>query len=132
MIFSKEKQCIKCKSRFNARVVNAKICDKCRAIPRSHLGLPTSTVGAIAELKVAIDLMQKGYEVFRALSPASSCDIAVLKNGKLIRVEVRTGYKGRVNELIYFNKNIKAELLAVVVHHTNEIFYYPSLNENKS
>jgi len=36
--------------------------------------------------------MSKGYDVFRALSPACSCDLAVLKNGNLLRIEVRTAY----------------------------------------
>jgi hypothetical protein len=36
-------------------------------------------------------LLKMGYEVFRAVSPACSCDIAILKNKILTRVEVRSG-----------------------------------------
>jgi hypothetical protein len=57
-----------------------------------QLPVPTGTVGAVAELLVAADLLKRGYEVFRAVSQACSCDLAVLKNGALLRVEVRTGY----------------------------------------
>ena len=55
--------------------------------PRS--GLSTPTVGALAELMVAVDLMRRGYEVFRALSPSASCDLAILGTSGLRRVEVR-------------------------------------------
>lgn len=59
---------------------------------RSDLELPTSTVGTIAELQVGIDLLRRGYAVFRALSSSCPCDLAILKDGKLLRVEVKTGY----------------------------------------
>src|SRR5262245_42807567 len=57
-----------------------------------RLQLPSSTVGTLAELEVAVDLLRRGYEVFRALSPSCSCDLAVLREGRLLRVEVRTAY----------------------------------------
>lgn len=56
-------------------------------------GLPTGTVGAINELRVSVDLMARGYAVFRALSPSCPCDLAILKDDNLIRVEVKTGYR---------------------------------------
>jgi hypothetical protein len=55
--------------------------------------IPTSTVGAMHELLVAIDLMQKGFNVFRALSPACPCDLAILDGSVLYRIEVTTAYK---------------------------------------
>jgi len=61
-----------------------------------NLSLPDllpSTVGAMAELCVAADLLRHGFEVFRAVSPHSTCDLAVLKGGKLYRVEVKAGYR---------------------------------------
>ena len=57
--------------------------------PKSSL--PTATVGAVSELVVCCELLKMGYEVFRAVSPACSCDIAILKNKILTRVEVRSG-----------------------------------------
>lgn len=44
-------------------------------------------------MRVAVDLLSRGYNVFRALSPSCPCDLAVLKNGKLVRVEVRTTWE---------------------------------------
>ena len=55
-----------------------------------RFGRTSATTGAISELRVSVDLMQRGYDVFRALSPSCPCDLAVLKNGKLLRIEVRT------------------------------------------
>jgi len=55
-------------------------------------GKTTATTGAISELRVAIDLLAKGYDVFRALSPSCPCDLAILRDSKLLRVEVRTSF----------------------------------------
>jgi len=48
---------------------------------------------------VAVDLLARGYEVFHAFSPSCSCDLAILKDRSLLRVEVKTGYrwKGKVH-----------------------------------
>lgn len=45
--------------------------------------------GAIGELLVASDLLSRGYEVFRPLCAASSCDLAYIRDGHLVRVEVK-------------------------------------------
>jgi len=83
----------------------------------------TATVGAIAELRVCLDLMNKGYEVFRAVSPASSCDLAILKDRNLLRVEVRTGRKSPTGKIYksYLGKRVKADILATVLPY--EIIY---------
>lgn len=52
-------------------------------------GLP-GTRGAVAELMVCADLLSKGVEVFRAVSPQATCDLAVIdKSGRFLRVEVK-------------------------------------------
>ena len=61
------------------------------ANPDTFKGKNTATTGAISELRVAVDLLAKGYDVFRALSPSCPCDLAILKDGKLLRIQVRTG-----------------------------------------
>lgn len=95
--------------------------------------LPTGTVGTMSELIVFTDLLKKGFEVFRALSPSCSCDLAILKDKQLIRVEVTSGYKRlKDNGLSYPKKDsLKFDLLAVVVG--NEVYYQPDeviKNEN--
>lgn len=74
---------------------------------------------------VAADLLAKGYEVFRAVSPSCSCDLAILRDGKLTRVEVRTGYRnGHTGAMVYARKH-RAEIVAVAIG--NEIVYEPEL-----
>jgi hypothetical protein len=91
--------CRVCKKHFESSWKHQKFCSKpCRKsfcetpYIKPYGNIPTGTVGAIGELRVACDLMARGFEVFRAVSPSCSCDLAVIKNGKLFRIEVRTGY----------------------------------------
>ena len=54
------------------------------------MGKRAKTSGAIAELRVATDLLARGYHIFRSVSPASPCDLIALKDGLCITIEVRT------------------------------------------
>lgn len=58
------------------------------------------------------------------MSPSCSCDLAIMKNKKLYRVEVRSGYILR-NGNISTDRNHKADVLAVVLHKENKIVYEP-------
>jgi hypothetical protein len=53
--------------------------------------ISTRQIGFVSEMKVAIDLSFRGYEVFNSLYNAS-CDIIALKEGKMLRIEVKTGF----------------------------------------
>jgi len=53
-------------------------------------GLTSSDHGALNELRVSIDLMGKGYKIFRALNPNAPFDLIAYKNKKLYKIEVRT------------------------------------------
>jgi hypothetical protein len=46
--------------------------------------------GAASELLVAADLIQRGFAVFRSVSPAAPFDLIAAAGETLIRVEVRT------------------------------------------
>lgn len=127
------KICPKCKQSFQTTVFNKKYCSiacykKANIFERELKNIPTGTIGAIQELRVSIDLLRDGFEVFRALSPSCSCDLLVHKNNIFHRIEVRTAYRTK-NNLIKPStyKNIKAEILAMVF--PNEIIYKPSKNE---
>lgn len=91
---------------------------------RPHLMAPAKR-GAVSELRVTIDLTERGYEVFKSINPSCSCDIAILKNGSLLRVEVTTGRFTQNGSLIY-PKHAKEnfDILAVVLP-SNEIKYIP-------
>lgn len=89
--------------------------------------IPPGTVGALAELVVAVDLMERGLEVFHAMSPSSSCDLAVLDGAVLRRVEVRTGHRTATGRLVFFRNprdDGRHDLFAVVLHtEPREILY---------
>ncbi len=96
-------------------------------------GLPTATTGTIGELRVACDLLSKGYEVFRALSASCSCDLAILDGKQLLKIEVRTGYINRATGNRMLNRpkdETKYDIFAIVL--PNEIVYEPELSEERS
>lgn len=93
------------------------------------LQLAASTVGALNELRVAVDLMARGFHVFRALSPACECDLIATSNGKVLRVEVKTGYRrksGKVTGAPIRNSD-SFDILALAT--VDEIIYQPALPE---
>jgi len=95
--------------------------------PMYEDGLSAGKIGTIAELEVSSDLMKKGFEVYRALSSASSCDLLAIKNNKFWGFEVRTGYKRKNGEVCFPKNNIRAEYVAIFIHMSREIIYYPKL-----
>ena len=91
------KKCIECHEELPSN--RLKYCsEKCKRIHLKQvyiennpfMGKSPATTGAISELRVSVDLLAKGYDVFRALSPSCTCDLAIIKDGKLFRIEVRT------------------------------------------
>ena len=92
-------------------------------------GKTSATTGAISELRVAVDLLVKGYDVFRALSPNCPCDLAVLKNNKLLRIEVRTAHKSTTGKL-YNNPLARDDRDNIDIYAwvlSDEIIYEPEL-----
>ena len=120
--------CEDCKKKFKG-TRNQRRCSECileRRFPkRKPKGLISNgTTGAIQELKVSIDLMQKGFHVFRALSPSTFCDLFAFKDGNQFDIEVRTATRhSPIGKLSYPKKGIKAKYLALVIE--NEIIYDP-------
>lgn len=90
--------------------------------------ISAGTVGAIGEVFVSYDLLGRGFEVFRSVSPSSSSDLIIKKDNLLRTVEVRTGYlSSDETRLSYPKKNIRSDILAVVVHSENKVIYIPEL-----
>ena len=84
-------------------------------------------------LQGAADLMTKGYQVFRALTPDAECDLVVISKGKCYRVEVKSTfvvYVGKdatvAGSLVASNK-YRYDILAEVVN--GSILYTPSLDD---
>ena len=63
----------------------------CKGYHKGLLTSNTASEGALGEMLVVADLMCKGYQVFRAVSPSADFDLIVLKGGELKRVEVTKG-----------------------------------------
>ncbi len=81
------------------------------------------------ELVVCVDLLRRGYHVFRAVAPNCACDLLILKDGTLTRVEVTTGYIGLKGNLAHPVKDPnRFDLLAVVTYREDgreDIVYRP-------
>lgn len=94
-----------------------------------ELMLPASTVGAMHELVVAVDLMKRRYSVFRAMSPNSPCDLAVLRSGILLNIEVTTGCRTSTGLLTYPPHRSPAAHFDViaVVEKDGKITYIPEI-----
>ena len=92
--------CERCGKSYILRSGNQRFCSpKCttadtkakQAMANERVAISPGSVGAVSELLVCADLLRKGYEVFRSVSPHCSCDMVILKAGRFVRVEVRTG-----------------------------------------
>ncbi len=87
------------------------------------------TAGAISELIVSVDLMRKGYHVFRAMSAHCPCDLIAMLGEKVLRVEVRTATVN-LDESIGYPKHALAthryDVLALVIRGT-DVQYVPDL-----
>lgn len=81
----------------------------------------------MSELVVAVDLMDKGFAVFRSLSPSCLCDLIAFKDEKSLRVEVRTGYlseKGIVSFPLKPSDAGRQDLYGVFVRNEKKVFYF--------
>lgn len=96
-----------------------------RSLNSKDIKNPTATVGAIQELIVSADLLRRGHEVFRSLSAACSCDLAILKDNKLLRVEVTTGYYSISKKISFPKHTISNYDILAVVTNDNKIHYAP-------
>lgn len=129
--------CSWCKKTISNPKSNKRFCSRiCKnqkygEVKKAHkaVELSTGTSGAIAELLAGADLLQRGFAVFRALSPSSPCDLAILYDGKLLGIEVRTGYRCvEGNQEIRFSKKFQngADIFAVYCP-VEDIFYYEAI-----
>ncbi len=84
----------------------------------------------MSELVVAIDLLSKGYDVFRALSQSCSCDLIAVDGVSLMRIEVRTGSittKGELKSALNANEFHRSDVLATVNREGTRIIYHPDV-----
>lgn len=106
--------------------------------PKSELGiLATNTRAEVNEMRVAIDLLAKGFEVYRAAFQGMPCDMLVVPPGHQYfqlpgeakrprRVEVTTGNYSPNGEVAHPKRNTaNFDVLAVVL--SDRIIYKPEL-----
>ena len=96
--------------------------------------LPSNKVGAMTEIFVSAYLLERGFDVFRAMSPSSSCDLIIIKDKKSYRVEVRTGSYNSTGKLqIHFSDNDlgRSEILAIRARDGSIFFYESKLPTNR-
>ncbi len=128
------KNCKGCNEKFEAKTHQLYCSKKCStdrvnsAFIKSGLEhIATGTVGAIAELVVSADLMRKGYDVYRALSPSCNADILAIKGSEMKKYEVRTGRYYKNNDgsykLSYPKQRIAGKSVAVLTHSDGVIHY---------
>ena len=93
-------------------------------MPKKYPKDRRSYVGAANELRVCTDLLHKGWHVFRAEAPNGPFDlVAMHKDGRLYRVEVRTGQRLK-NGQFSVGRHGTYDILAIVVG--TEITYEPN------
>lgn len=89
-----------------------------------------ATYGAAIELIVCSDLLCRGYEVFRSVSPNCSCDALVQKDGRIQRVEIKAGLYDAEDSIITSQAKppdpSRFDILAIVAE--NEILYCPGID----
>ena len=89
--------CSVCKKTKKTNQIRQKLCDeKCRKEfygRQGRLNIATSSVGAISEMAICIEMLKRGYSVFRTVSQSSFCDVIAVKKKEILMMEVRTGYK---------------------------------------
>lgn len=90
------------------------------------------SVGGVAELLVCADLLRKGYDVFRSVTNSAACDVVVMRDGLLCRVEVKAGRSlksGRGTFIIRPSQIGKHDVVAVALLDTSRIIYQPTIEE---
>lgn len=117
--------CVVCGKTRRTWHKHAEYCSsKCRnnAQERERSPLSTARTGAVTELRVCIDLMEKHFEVFRNVAPVG-VDLMAYRDGQAIRVAVRTATRHPRTAKWYFSRAgfDSADIAALVVR--DEIRY---------
>lgn len=98
-------------------------------VPKRYVeGVSPGTIGATAELRVCIDLMEKGYHVFRAVSPSSPCDLVILlPDYRTLRVEVKSVREDIKTGAFYAPKAPVEKYDVICYVTTSHIIYVPDI-----
>jgi len=85
--------------------------------------------GALGEMAVMMDLMSKGWEVFRPISLTTSCDLIAIKGPETLRFEVKSATVVGISNPRFrcdLRRNLgKFDVAAIVVFSEGTIHYIP-------
>ena len=135
------KKCKGCKKKFKPNRKYQKYCTvECTrkaARKRNYIfgnydNLNSGQVGAMSELYVCADLIKRGFDVFRSVSPACFCDLIAIKNDKVFKIEVKTGSivkkDGKLAAMPHIKYIDRIDLIAIVIK--KKVRYFDS-SKNK-
>lgn len=72
--------------------------------------LSKNSLGALSELRACADLVDKGWNVYRAVTPDNEADLVISKGSVMKRIEVRTGsYSQATGALQYPRRPVDAQ-----------------------
>lgn len=121
------KNCIQCNKKFETTRKGRFCSNFCsyrfHRKPFKNSKISTGTKGSIAEFLVGVDLLQKGYEVFKSLSTNSSVDLIIKKRQFIYSVEVKSVKQFKGTVYLHYN-NIKAHYLAIYYPIKKTITYF--------
>jgi hypothetical protein len=135
-IESFKKECPVCNKIFSTHRFNQKYCSpECSkskpwdSFVDLKFKISPGTKGTITEFLVCVDLMKRGYNVFRAISPNSPFDIIAVNHQATHRIEITSG--NMIGEKLIYNKHNKwkdhFDIIAVVILSGNKIIYIPEI-----
>lgn len=97
--------------------------------PRFKIALPSNVTGALAELLVCTDLLERGLDVYRSITPSGRCDLVTVcrSTGETNRVEVKCGRMSRSGKVVCNpGPHNSFDTLAIVIGNS-EIIYDPPM-----
>lgn len=102
---------------------------------RAYFGeIETRYAGAASEFFVLADLSLRGWDVYRALSSGSKYDLVVEKDGLILKIEVRSGWRILTDGEIGFSTKSLGEpdIFAVVTDEGKSVDYFAGKNLEKT
>jgi len=92
--------------------------------------LSASSIGSANELLVCADLLTRGMDIYKAVSPGAPYDLLAIFAGVIIRIEVTTR-QGKCCIASAYEKKMRrrtVDMVAVVETLTSRITYMPEIN----
>jgi hypothetical protein len=94
-------------------------------------GFTFGAKGAMGEMLVSVDLMKRGYSVFRAVSPETPFDLVAAKGDQLLRIECRCGSLHAKTGTLSFTRTTPRTGVALPDHYAvvvdEQVTYEPPL-----